>query len=197
MKDETVCVRIVDALKQCDLKNLVEVGPGAGALTKFLLEIPAIHFKAIELDDEKVLYLKKTYPILINKIINEDILEASAPFDDEFIVVGNFPYNISTQILFKILDWKNQVPVMIGMFQKEVAERVTANHGNKSYGITSVLIQAHYDAEYLFDVPPTSFNPPPKVNSGVIKLTRKKESIKVSDEKKFISLVKTDRKSVV
>ena len=191
LKDETVCVRIVDALKQCDLKNLVEVGPGAGALTKFLLEIPAINFKAIELDDEKVLYLKKTYPILINKIIHEDILETSAPFDDDFIVVGNFPYNISTQILFKILDWKNQVPVMIGMFQKEVAERVTANHGNKSYGIISVLIQAHYDAEYLFSVPPTSFNPPPKVNSGVIKLTRKKESIKVSDEKKFISLVKT------
>jgi 16S rRNA (adenine1518-N6/adenine1519-N6)-dimethyltransferase len=105
-------------------------------------------------------------------------------------LVGNFPYNISTEILFKVLDWKTQVPTVIGMFQKEVAERVAANHGNKSYGIISVLIQAYYNVEYLFDVPPTSFNPPPKVNSGVIRLTRKDKPLEFSSHKKFVALVK-------
>lgn len=190
LKDENICVKIIDELKQLELNNLVEVGPGAGALTKFLLEIPNINFKAVELDDEKVLYLKQHYPQLNNQIIHQDFLEINAPFSDEFIVVGNFPYNISTQILFKILDWKTQVPFVIGMFQKEVAERVAAKHGTKTYGIISVLIQAYYQVDYLFDVPASAFNPPPKVVSGVIKLTRKKEPLQFSSEKKFITLVK-------
>lgn len=190
LKDETICVKIVDELKQLEYSNLVEVGPGGGALTKYLLEIPQINFKAVELDDEKVLFLKQHFPQLQDKIIHQDFLEINPPFEDEFIVVGNFPYNISTQILFKVLDWKAQVPNVIGMFQKEVAERVAAKHGNKSYGIISVLIQAYYHVEYLFDVPAIAFNPPPKVVSGVIKLTRKKEALQFSSEKKFITLVK-------
>ncbi len=190
LKDESICVRIVDELKQLEYSNLVEVGAGAGALTKYLLKIPNINFKAVELDDEKIVYLKKEFPQLQDKIIHQDFLETNPPFNDEFIVVGNFPYNISTQILFKVLEWREQVPHVIGMFQKEVAERVAAKHGNKTYGIISVLIQAYYQVEYLFDVPSSAFNPPPKVVSGVIKLTRKKEALQFSSEKKFIALVK-------
>ncbi len=190
LKDESICVKIVDELKRLEYKNLVEVGAGAGALTKYLLQILNINFKTVELDDEKVVYLKKEFPQLHDKIIHQNFLEIQPPFDEEFNVVGNFPYNISTQILFKVLDWKTQVPNVIGMFQKEVAERVAAKHGNKSYGIISVLIQAYYQVEYLFDVPATAFNPPPKVVSGVIKLTRKKVPLQFSSEKKFITLVK-------
>jgi 16S rRNA (adenine1518-N6/adenine1519-N6)-dimethyltransferase len=190
LKDENVCKKIVEALTKSSFNNLVEVGAGAGALTKHLLEIKNINFKTVELDDEKVAYLKLHYPTLNDKIIHQDFLQTTPPFQDEFIVIGNFPYNISTQILFKVLDWKTQVPVVIGMFQKEVAERVAANHGNKNYGIISVLIQAYYNVEYLFDVPATAFNPPPKVVSGVIKLTRKEQPLVFATEKKFIALVK-------
>ena len=190
LKDENVCKQIVAALQQSSFNNLVEVGAGAGALTKHLIEIENIDFKTVELDDEKVPYLLATYPALKDKIIHQDFLKIDAPFSDEFIVIGNFPYNISTQILFKVLDWKQQVPVVIGMFQKEVAERVAANYGNKNYGIITVLIQAYYNVEYLFDVPPTAFNPPPKVMSGVIKLTRKEQPVVFATEKKFITLVK-------
>lgn len=130
------------------------------------------------------------YPSIHNKLIHQDFLASSEPFAEEFTVVGNFPYNISSQILFKILDWKQQVPCVIGMFQKEVAQRVAAHHGKKDYGIISVLIQAFYDVEYLFDVPPTCFNPPPKVMSGVIRLTRKEVPLQFSNEKKFKALVK-------
>lgn len=191
LNDEFICKKIVDTLQKHSYSNLLEVGPGAGALTKYLLELENINLKAIELDDEKVLYLKQTFPKLNDKIIHLDFLQALEPFDEEFIVIGNFPYNISTQILFKVLDWKNKVPIVIGMFQKEVAQRVAANFGNKEYGIISVLIQIFYHVEYLFDVPPSCFNPPPKVMSGVIKLTRKQDPIKVCDEKKFKLLVKT------
>lgn len=190
LKDENVCKNIVEEINKCSFNTLLEVGAGAGALTKYLIAIPNIEFKTVELDDEKVMYLKHHYSILENKIIHQDFLQIEIPFDNEFVVVGNFPYNISTQILFKILDWKTQVPTVIGMFQKEVAERVAAKHGNKSYGIISVLIQAYYEVEYLFDVPPTCFNPPPKVNSGVIKLIRKEKPLVFSSEKKFIGLVK-------
>jgi len=190
LKDETICKKIVEAVCESSFKNLVEVGPGAGAITKYLIEIPNINFKAVELDDEKVEYLKLTFPILKDKIIHQDFLQITVPFENDFTIVGNFPYNISTEILFKVLEWKTQVPAVIGMFQKEVAERVAANYGNKSYGIISVLIQAYYDVEYLFDVPPTSFNPPPKVNSGVIRLTRKDKPLEFSSHKKFVALVK-------
>ncbi len=190
LKDDTICLKIVDALKQNTFSHLLEVGAGAGALTKHLVELKDINFKTVEIDDEKVPYLLNHYPALEGKIIHQDFLTLDVPFSNEFVVIGNFPYNISSQILFKVLDWKMQVPVVIGMFQKEVAVRVAAKPNSKDYGIISVLIQAFYDVTYLFDVPPSSFNPPPKVMSGVIKLTRKPSFANFKSEKQFFSLVK-------
>lgn len=190
LKDDTICRRIIAALEQTSFSQLVEVGPGAGAITKYLLQLPNIQFKAVEIDAEKAAYLQATYPGINGKIIQEDFLQISAPFEGPFTVIGNFPYNISSQILFKVLEWKEQVPVIIGMFQKEVAQRVAAAPGSKVYGIISVLIQAYYSVEYLFDVPPEAFNPPPKVMSGVIRLTRKEEVLPVKSERAFTTLVK-------
>lgn len=190
LKDESVCKQIVAALEQDGFTQLLEVGPGGGALTRYLLPLPGISFRAVELDDEKVAYLEKNYPALQGKIIHQSILDIEAPFDGAFTVVGNFPYNISSQILFKVLDWKEQVPVMIGMFQKEVAERVVSKPGSKVYGILSVLVQAFYEVEYLFDVPPESFNPPPKVMSGVIRLKRKSTLLPMKSERALFTLVK-------
>ena len=144
LKDENICRRIVDELTRCKFSNLLEVGPGGGALTKYLVRLPDIQFKAVEVDDEKVAFLKATYPELENKIIHQSFLDIDKPFDSPFTVVGNFPYNISTQILFKILEWDNAVECVVGMFQKEVAQRVAAGEGNKVYGVTSVLVQAFY-----------------------------------------------------
>lgn len=183
--------RIINEVRRDDFKNLLEVGPGGGALTKELLNIADINFKAVELDKEKVDYLEKVYPAIRGKIIHESFLDIDAPFGDNFHIVGNFPYNISTQILFKILDWKDQVPVVIGMFQKEVAQRAAANPGGKTFGVLSALLQPFYDIEYLFDVPPEAFDPPPKVQSGVIRLTRRTSSLTVRSEKAYILLVKT------
>ncbi len=190
LKDENICKQIVAALEQDAIHQLLEVGPGGGALTKYLLQLKGIDFKAVELDAEKVTYLETTYPAIRGKIIHQSVLDMDAPFENEFTVVGNFPYNISSQILFKVLDWKDQVPVMIGMFQKEVAERVAAKPGNKTYGIITVLIQAFYEVEYLFNVPPESFIPAPKVMSGMIRLRRKKEELEVKNKKIFVQLVK-------
>ncbi|MCU7547493.1 16S rRNA (adenine(1518)-N(6)/adenine(1519)-N(6))-dimethyltransferase RsmA [Chitinophagaceae bacterium LB-8] len=191
LKDENVCRNIVAELTKCPFKNLVEVGPGGGALTKYLLQLPDVHFKAVELDEEKVTYLKHTYPQLQDKIIHQSILDVGKPFQDRFTVVGNFPYNISTQIVFKILEWKDDVECMVGMFQKEVAQRIAAKEGSKVYGVTSVLVQAYFDVVYLFEVSEQSFTPPPKVKSAVIKLLPRKESIAVKSDKAFFSLVKT------
>lgn len=191
LKDENIIRKIVDALNQDAFTSLLEVGPGGGALTKHLLQLPGIDFKAVEIDTEKVDYLSNTYPELKDKIIHQSFLEIDKPFDKTFTVIGNFPYNISTQILFKILEWKDDVPVIIGMFQKEVAQRVAAKEGSKIYGVISVLMQAYYDVEYLFDVSNQSFTPPPKVQSGVIRLKRKKELIKVKSDRAFVVLVKT------
>lgn len=190
LKDESVCKQIVQALQQDSLQQLVEVGPGGGALTKYLLPLEQVEFRAVELDDEKVTYLEAKYPAIRGKIIHQSILDIDAPFTGSFTVVGNFPYNISSQILFRVLEWKEQVPVMIGMFQKEVAQRVVSGPGSKVYGILSVLIQAWYEVEYLFDVPPECFNPPPKVMSGVIRLRRKKEPVVVASDKQLSILVK-------
>jgi 16S rRNA (adenine1518-N6/adenine1519-N6)-dimethyltransferase len=190
LKDESICKKIVEALQLNSFSQLLEVGAGAGALTKYLIDLPHINFKTVEVDDEKVPYLLAHFPSLQGKIIHQDFLQIQAPFENEFLLIGNFPYNISSQILFKVLDWKMQVPVVIGMFQKEVAVRVAAKPNSKDYGIISVLIQAFYDVEYLFDVPPTCFNPPPKVMSGVIQLTRKKEFANFKSEKQFFTLVK-------
>ena len=190
LKDEQICKMIVAALQENAFERLVEVGPGGGALTKFLLPLEGIEFKAVELDDEKVVYLEHTYPALKGKIIHKSILDIEAPFNEAFTVVGNFPYNISSQILFKVLEWKELVPVMIGMFQKEVALRIVSQPGTKVYGILSVLVQAFYEAEYLFDVPPGSFNPPPKVMSGMIRLKRKATAIPMKSERSLFILVK-------
>ncbi|HMT96132.1 MAG TPA: 16S rRNA (adenine(1518)-N(6)/adenine(1519)-N(6))-dimethyltransferase RsmA [Ferruginibacter sp.] len=191
LKDESVITDIISALTQEPFTQLLEVGPGAGALTRHLLKLPHVNFKAVELDDEKVIYLHHTYPALKDKIIHQSFLDIEKPFKDSFVVIGNFPYNISSQILFKLLDWKDEVPYIIGMFQKEVAERVAAKPGNKVYGVTSALIQPFYQIDYLFDVPPEKFNPPPKVMSAVIKLSRKKEALEMKSEKAYKNLVKT------
>ncbi|HEY8690657.1 MAG TPA: 16S rRNA (adenine(1518)-N(6)/adenine(1519)-N(6))-dimethyltransferase RsmA [Chitinophagaceae bacterium] len=191
LKDENIIKKIVDALKQNDFKNLLEVGPGGGALTKYLIKIPNINFKAVELDEEKVDFLIKNYPVLQDKIIHKSFLQIDRPFDEPFTVIGNFPYNISTQILFKVLEWKEFVPCVIGMFQKEVAQRAASKEGSKIYGVLSVLIQYHYDVEYLFDVGNECFTPQPKVKSGVIRLTTVKEKLPVKSERAFWVLVKT------
>ena len=191
LKDENICRKIVAALQQHSYTQLLEVGPGGGALTKYLSALKNIDFKAVELDDEKVEYLLKTYPQLSGKIIDIDFLEIEKPFTGKFTVVGNFPYNISTQILFKILDWKDEVECAVGMFQKEVAKRVAAGEGSKVYGVISVLVQAFFRVEYLFDVQPACFQPPPKVMSGVIRLLPKTAVIPMRSEKDFFLLVKT------
>jgi 16S rRNA (adenine1518-N6/adenine1519-N6)-dimethyltransferase len=194
LKDENICHKIVDALQQTitttAVHNVLEVGPGAGAITKYIIQIAGIDFKAVELDDEKVTYLEHTYPAIKDKVIHQSFLDVDAPYTTPFIVVGNFPYNISTQIVFKVLEWKELVPVMIGMFQKEVAQRIASKPGNKVYGIMSVLTQAFYEVEYLFDVAPGCFNPPPKVISGVIKLTMKNETLVMKNKRSFFVLVK-------
>lgn len=190
LTNEAICKQIVAALQEGNMNQVLEVGPGAGALTKYLLKLPINHFKAVELDREKVTYLTLTYPSLAESIIEGSILDIPIPFQDQFTLVGNFPYNISTQIVFRLLEWKEQIPVMIGMFQKEVAERIVSKPHTKVYGILSVLVQAFYDVDYLFDVPPSSFNPPPKVMSGVIRLTRKATPVAVRSEKAFFTLVK-------
>jgi 16S rRNA (adenine1518-N6/adenine1519-N6)-dimethyltransferase len=191
LRDENICRKIVSALVQHPFTQLLEVGPGGGALTKHLLQIDTIDFKAVELDNEKVEYLINTFPQLNGKIIHQSFLDIEKPFEGKFTVVGNFPYNISTQILFKILEWKDEVECTIGMFQKEVAQRIAAKEGNKTYGVLSVLVQAFFTVEYLFDVQPTCFQPPPKVMSGVIRLLPKTERLKMRSEKDFFLLVKT------
>ena len=190
LNDVQICLQIKAALEEAPIDQLLEIGPGAGALTQHILDLPKQAFKAVELDREKVAYLLHTYPQLEGKLINEDFLETAIPFEGQFTLVGNFPYNISTQIVFRVLDWKEQVPVMIGMFQKEVAERIAANPHSKAYGILSVLTQAFYEVEYLFDVPPSAFTPPPNVMSGVIRLKRKNTFPEFSSIKSFYHLVK-------
>ena len=191
LKDKEIISRIIDVLKEDPFTRLLEVGPGGGALTNELIRISGVDFLAVELDEEKVAYLQKQYPVLKDKIISRSFLDIDQPFENAFTIIGNFPYNISTQILFKVLDWKDDVPVIIGMFQKEVAERAAAAPGSKTYGVLSALLQPYYEIEYLFDVPPESFNPPPKVMSGVIRLRRKKETLNVRSEKAYWLLVKT------
>ena len=191
LKDENICRKIVVSLQQHSFSQLLEVGPGGGALTKYLLELKDIDFKAVELDDEKVDYLFKTYPALKGKIIHQNFLDIEKPFPGKFTVVGNFPYNISTQILFKMLEWKDAVECMIGMFQKEVAQRIAAKEGSKVYGVTSVLVQAFFNVEYLFDVNPSCFQPPPKVKSGVLRLLPITMIPAMKSEKEFFVLVKT------
>jgi 16S rRNA (adenine1518-N6/adenine1519-N6)-dimethyltransferase len=190
LKDESVCLRIVEALQQKQFERLLEVGPGGGALTKFLIQLPNIDFKLVEIDREKVDFLHNTYPQLVGKITEESILDVNIPFDQPFTLIGNFPYNISTQIVFKVIEWREQVETMIGMFQKEVAERICAGPGNKEYGILSVLSQAYFKTTYLFDVDEDAFNPPPKVKSGVIQFDFLGNPYGIQQYRKFLVLVK-------
>ena len=191
LKDEKVVQRIIKELQKMNFTNLLEVGPGGGALTKHLVKIPNINFRAVELDEEKVNYLLKQFPSLQNNLIHQSFLSIERPFDEPFIVIGNFPYNISTQILFRVLEWKEYVPVVIGMFQKEVAERAASKEGSKIYGVLSVLLQYYYSVEYLFSVGNESFTPQPKVQSGVIRLTKIQNQLPVKSERAFWVLVKT------
>jgi 16S rRNA (adenine1518-N6/adenine1519-N6)-dimethyltransferase len=191
LRDENICRKIMTALQEHSFTNLLEVGPGGGALTKYLLQLEGIDFKAVEIDDEKVAYLLGSYPQLKEKLMHEDFLAMEKPFPGKFTVVGNFPYNISSQILFRIIDWKESVQTMTGMFQKEVAQRVAAKEGSKIYGVTSVLVQAFFTVEYLFDVNENSFQPPPKVKSGVITLAPREQPLEIRSEKDLFLLVKT------
>lgn len=189
--DEQVSRNIVEKLREHAFTNLVEVGPGGGALTKYLIRIPEVDFRCIEIDTEKVDYLQKLFPELKGKIIHEDILTTPMPFNAPFTLLGNFPYNISTQIVFRVIEWKDHIETMIGMFQKEVAERIAAKEGNKVYGVTSVLVQAFFNVEYLFEVAETAFNPPPKVKSAVIRFMPRKDVPAMKSHRAFNLLVKT------
>jgi len=191
LRDENISRKIIATLKEHPFSQLLEVGPGAGALTKYILEMEGIEFRAVELDEEKSLYLEKTWPVLQGKILRGSILEIDRPFEGKFTVVGNFPYNISSQILFRMLEWKDDLQTMTGMFQKEVAERVAAKEGSKIYGVISVLIQAFFRVEYLFEVSEQCFNPPPKVKSAVIRLLPRSQPVDMKEERKFCLLVKT------
>ncbi|MGN0227821.1 MAG: 16S rRNA (adenine(1518)-N(6)/adenine(1519)-N(6))-dimethyltransferase RsmA [Paludibacteraceae bacterium] len=172
--------------------QVLEVGPGMGVLTQFLLKDPNIELTAIEIDRESVAYLKEWYPEL--HLIEGDFLKIDLNTivpEGEFNVIGNYPYNISSQIFFKILDYKDRIPVCSGMIQKEVAERIASKPGKKAYGILSVLLQAYYDIEYLFTVDEYVFNPPPKVKSAVIRMTRNRRRRLDCDENLFRTVVKT------
>jgi 16S rRNA (adenine1518-N6/adenine1519-N6)-dimethyltransferase len=194
LKDLSICQKISDAVNTTQLYNKVlEVGPGMGALTQFLLKRDDLDVHVIEIDTESVDYLQTHYPQLEGKIYSDDFLKLDLTKlmgDEPFAVVGNFPYNISTQILFKVLDYKDQIPEVVGMFQKEVAERIAEKPGSKTYGITSVLLQAFYEIDYLFTVDEHVFNPPPKVKSGVIRLKRNDVKKLDCDEKFFKQIVK-------
>ncbi|SHJ56605.1 dimethyladenosine transferase [Arenibacter nanhaiticus] len=201
LKDETIAQQIGEALQLQGYRNVIEIGPGTGVLTKYLLQ-KDIDLVAMDLDQESIEYLNQSFPLEHNELMHRKgtfkVLEADfLKYDlkelfgeEQFAISGNFPYNISTQIVFKMLEYKEQVPEFSGMFQKEVAQRICEKEGSKSYGILSVLVQAFYDAEYLFTVGPEVFNPPPKVASGVLRLTRKADLNIGCDEKLFKTVVK-------
>lgn len=189
LKDKNIAQRIVDSLTWEDYNQVLEIGPGMGVLTKFLIEAKQ-NISVVEIDHESVEFLQKNYPELT--VYSEDFLkmELNRHFNQEPIcILGNFPYNISTQIVFKIIENRNQIPEMVGMFQKEVAERICSKEGSKVYGILSVLTQAYYTTEYLFTVSEQVFTPPPKVKSGVMRMKRHTEKLEV-DEKLFFNVVK-------
>ena len=190
--DLSIAERIADTLQGYVGSPVLEVGPGMGVLTEFLLA-KGHDLRVVELDGESVDYLERNFPQLDGRIIADDFLrlDLGAIYDGQFCIIGNYPYNISSQIFFKVLDYRDRVVCCSGMLQKEVAERITAKPGSKTYGILSVLLQAWYDCEYLFTVSEHVFNPPPKVKSGVIRLTRNNATTLGCDEAKFKTVVKT------
>jgi len=201
LKDEGIARQISDTLSMNGYANVIEIGPGTGVLTKYLL-LRNIDLVAMDLDADSIVYLNHSFPLEHPKALQREgsfqVIEAdflnydlTQLFGDEpFAITGNFPYNISTQIVFKMLEMKEQVPEFSGMFQKEVAQRICEKEGSKAYGILSVLVQAFYDAEYLFTVHPQVFDPPPKVQSGVLRLVRKTDFKLDCDEKLFFRVVK-------
>ncbi len=193
LTDKKIAARIVDGLKHTDQYiQVLEVGPGMGILSDILLEREDLETYMIDIDRESYLFLQQKYPQLGERLILGDFLalDLATIFPGKFSIIGNFPYNISSQILFKVLEHRDRVVEMVGMFQKEVAERCASKAGTKDYGILSVLIQAYYNIEYLFTVKPGTFNPPPKVNSGVIRLSRNQTETLPCDEKLFWRVVK-------
>ena len=196
LTDQDIARRIVDSLQG---SPVLEVGPGMGVLTQYLLKQPSVilseakNLKAVEIDKESVAYLKKHFPELGDGLIEGDFLKMDLQglFPGQFSIIGNFPYNISSQIFFKIIDNRDLVPEVVCMIQKEVAERIAEKPGTKTYGILSVFLQAWYDIEYLFTVGSGAFNPPPKVQSAVIRLTRNSRTELGCDEKLFKAVVKT------
>ena len=189
LKDLSVAQRIAETITA---GRVLEIGPGMGVLTQYILKNPNLQTTAIEIDRESVAYLKEWYPEL--HLIEGDFLKLDLNIiypDGDFCVIGNYPYNISSQIFFKVLDHKDRIPVCSGMIQKEVAERIASKPGKKAYGILSVLLQAYYDIEYLFTVDEHVFNPPPKVKSAVVRLTRNNRQQLDCDEALFKTVVKT------
>ena len=192
LKDLSIAERIAKALTgHGEYKSVLEVGPGTGVLTQFLLKEP-YNTWVVDIDKESIAYLREHFPELEDRIIDADFLKHNfiEATGSPMAIIGNFPYNISSQIFFRILDFRNQVPEVVCMIQKEVAERIAEPPGSKTYGILSVLLQAYYDIEYLFTVKPGVFNPPPKVNSGVIRLKRNNVQSLNCDENLFKSVVK-------
>ena len=202
LKDEQIAQKIADTLSLENYTKVLEVGPGTGVLTKYLLK-KELDLCVMDLDTESIAYLRNSFllehpslktPNQEFEIVEADFLkyDLSKLFGDQpFAITGNFPYNISTQIVFKALEWRLQIPEFTGMFQKEVAQRICETHGSKAYGILSVLVQTYYQAEYLFTVPAEVFNPPPKVESGVLRLKRREGFTLVCDEQLYFRLVKT------
>ena len=192
LKDLDIARRIADTVKDYGGMPILEIGPGTGVLTQFLLS--AGHdLTVVEIDRESVAYLRAHFPALDGRILEEDFLKMPLDriFPDRFCVIGNYPYNISSQIFFKVLDYKDRIPCCSGMIQKEVAERMASGPGNKDYGILSVLMQAWYDIEYLFTVSEQVFDPPPKVKSAVIRMTRNRVTDLGCSERLFKQVVKT------
>lgn len=191
LTDLNIAQKIVNALPQDELA-IIEIGPGTGVLTQYLIE--KHNFTAFDIDTESIDFLKEKYPQHASKIQYQDFLQADLKplaANGKFKIIGNFPYNISTQIMFKVLDYKNDITSLVGMFQKEVAQRIAEKPGSKAYGILSVLLQAFYKIEYLFTVSEHVFNPPPKVKSAVIRLTRNTIDKLNCDEELFARIVKT------
>jgi len=192
LNDLSIAQDIVNALTGKGYEHVLEIGPGMGVLTQFLIKRQEFELTVCEVDEESVAYLKQNFPALGGRILSTDILthDLNSSYAKPVAIIGNFPYNISSQILFKVYDNKNLVPEVVGMFQKEVAERIAAGPGSKTYGILSVLLQAYYDIEYLFTVDEHVFTPPPKVKSGVIRLIRNSTNKLNCDEKLFKATVK-------
>ena len=192
LKDLNIAQKIADTLSLANYKKVVEIGAGMGVLTQFLLKKDTEVY-VVEIDKESVAYLEAHYPELRGKIIADDFLkyDIAGYLREPFAIIGNFPYNISTQIVFKLLELRDYVPEFSGMFQKEVAERICEREGSKTYGILSVLVQAFYEATYLFTVSEGVFNPPPKIKSGVLRLVRKPDYHLDCDEALFFTIVKT------